>query len=113
MRITLKVQPTFLKAAKRLRKKYPSLAHDIKTLSDDLVANPYLGVDLGGGLRKIRMSIMSKGRGKNGGARVIILNLVVSIEEMEVNLLFLYDKAERSSISKNEITQMLKEIGLM
>lgn len=113
MKCTLKIQPTFLKAAKQLDKKYPSLAQDVKSLSEELLNNPKLGVDLGGGLRKISMRITSKGRGKSGGARVISFNVVVSVEETVINLIFLYDKAERSSISKNEILQILQEVELL
>ena len=36
------------------------------------------GVDLGGGLHKIRMSIASKGKGKSGGARVITLTIFLT-----------------------------------
>jgi len=31
--------------------------------------NPFEGVDLGMGVRKVRMSIKSKGNGKSGGAK--------------------------------------------
>ena len=63
---------------------------------------------LGGGLRKIRMAITSKGKGKSGGARVISFTVVVAVEESEINLLYIYDKAERSSISKKEIEELLR-----
>ncbi len=49
--------------------------------------NPQIGTDLGNGLRKIRMRISSKGRGKSGGARVISFTVVVAIDETEINLL--------------------------
>lgn len=65
--------------------------------------NPQIGTDLGNGLRKIRMRISSKGRGKSGGARVISFTVVVAIDETEINLLYIYDKAERESISLKEI----------
>lgn len=93
-------------------KKYPSIASDIKQLANDITDSPSLGTDLGGGLRKIRMRITSKGRGKSGGARVITFTVVVSVEGSEVNLLFIYDKAERSTITKDEIEQLLKDNGL-
>lgn len=63
---------------------------------------------LGGGLRKIRMAITSKGKGKSGGERVITFTVVVAVEESEINLLYIYDKAERSSISKKEIEELLR-----
>ncbi len=113
MNYKIKVQQTFEKEAKRLGKRYPSLKSDIQTLGDELLSNHQLGVDLGGGLRKIRMRITSKGRGKSGGARVITLNVVVSFDETEINLLYIYDKSERDSISKQEIEELLINNGLM
>lgn len=58
---------TFEKEVKRLAKRYPSLKSDIKVLRDEILANPTAGTDLGGGLRKIRMRIASKGKGKRVG----------------------------------------------
>lgn len=79
---------------------------------EELEANPNLGTDLGGGLRKIRMSIASKGRGKSDGARVITFSVIISVEETEVNLLTIYDKSERESISRAEIEHLLEKNGL-
>ena len=79
---------------------------------EELEANPNLGTDLGGGLRKIRMAIASKGRGKSGGARVITFSVIISVEETEINLLTIYDKSERESISRAEIEQLLEKNGL-
>ena len=39
----------------------------IRNFLHSLQSNPLQGVDLGKGLRKIRMSIASKGKGKSGG----------------------------------------------
>ena len=61
--------PYFDKAAKRLGKKYRSLAGELKLLQEELRENPYLGTDLGDNVRKIRLGIASKGKGKRGGAR--------------------------------------------
>lgn len=65
---------SFEREVKHLSKRYPSLKADLGKLREELYANPQLGTDLGGGLRKIRMAITSKGRGKSGGARVIVLS---------------------------------------
>ena len=78
---------------------------------DDLEQNPLLGTDLGDGLRKVRMKITSKGKGKSGGARVITFTLVVSQQDAVLNLLYIYDKADRASISEKEIEQLLKQNG--
>lgn len=113
MKYTVKVQYTFAKEAKRLGKRYLSLKEDIAKLGEELLANPHLGTDLGGGLRKIRLAITSKGRGKSGGARVITYTVVVRIDETDINLLTIYDKAERDSISKNELQELLQKNGLV
>jgi hypothetical protein len=60
----------------------------------------------------VRMRISSKGRGKSGGARVISFTVVVAIDETEINLLYIYDKAERESISLKEIEELLRKNGL-
>ena len=103
---------TFEKEVKRLAKRYPSLKSDIKALRDEILANPTAGTDLGGGLRKIRMRIASKGKGKSGGARVITFTVVVAVEETEIILLYIYDKAERESVSAHEIEALLRKNGL-
>ncbi|MDN0048282.1 type II toxin-antitoxin system RelE/ParE family toxin [Bacteroides gallinaceum] len=112
MNVKIEPLPTFKREAKRLNKHYASFADDYERLINELEANPHLGTDLGGGLRKIRMAITSKGKGKSGGARVISFTVVVAVEESEINLLYIYDKAERSSISKKEIEELLRLNGL-
>ena len=112
MNYTIKTAKSFDKEIKRLRKRYASIADDYENLLNELRNNPHLGTDLGGGLRKIRMAITSKGRGKSGGARVITFSVVVAVEETDIHLLFIYDKAERISITKNEILDLLKKNGL-
>ena len=109
----IKTAKSFEKELKRLGKRYASIVDDYAHLLEELHANPHLGIDLGGGLRKIRMAITSKGRGKSGGARVITFTVVVAVEETEINLLYIYDKAERSSISRKEIEDLLQKNGLV
>lgn len=57
----------FEKEVKRLSKKYASLKHDLARLRDEILADPLLGTDLGGGLRKIRMALHRKAKGKAAG----------------------------------------------
>ena len=82
---------------------------DIASFCEEIMANPNLGTDLGGGLRKIRMAIASKGCGKSGAARVITFSVIISVEETEVNLLTIYDKSEREAVSRAEIEQLLEK----
>ena len=72
--------------------------------------NPFEGVDLGMGVRKVRMSIKSKGKGKSGGARVITYSLTADDEDINLTFLTIYDKSERSTISDKEIKDLLKSI---
>ena len=69
--IEIKLSPVFRKDLKRLSKKYRSLLNEVGQLIDELETNPYLGTDLGDNVRKIRLGITSKGKGKRGGARVL------------------------------------------
>lgn len=77
-----------------------------------LLSNPFDGVDLGHGLRKVRMAISDKNKGKSHGARIITFTFFVDEQNGVINLLYIYDKEERSSISKEEIFEMLKSLGL-
>ena len=81
-------------------------------LLDSLKANPWQGVDLGNGIRKVRMTISSKGRGKSGGARVITMNVNVDIEKMIIALLYIYDKAEIENVSDQYLRQIIKEMDI-
>lgn len=62
---------SFDREFKRLAKHYSSFKNDYASLLDELERNPQLGTDLGSGLRKIRLRITSKGKGKSGGGRTI------------------------------------------
>lgn len=85
MQYQIKIAPTFKKEFKRLYKRYPSLEQDVINLHEEILAYPTtIGTDLGSGLRKIRMRITSKGKGKSGGARVITFTVVVSSNESEI-----------------------------
>ena len=112
MEYSIKTARSFEKELKRLGKRYASIADDYERLLEDLAGNPQLGTDLGRGLRKIRMAITSKGRGKSGGARVITFTVVVAIGEADINLLYIYDKAERENITMKEIETLLEKNGL-
>ena len=104
--------PDFERQAKKLAKHYPSFKKDLLQLLDSLRNNPYQGVDLGGGIRKIRMIISSKGRGKVGGARVITMNVNVDVEKMIIALLYIYDKAETENVSDTFLQQIIRDLGM-
>ena len=78
MNVTLHLRDEFKRQFRRLSKKDRSLIDDLETFQKEFQENPLQGTDLGGGVRKIRMTIASKGKGKSGGARVLTLNVLVS-----------------------------------
>lgn len=106
MEVEIRVGSEFLIQFKRLSKKY-SLKSDIKDLKDSLVINPFQGTSLGKGVRKVRMAIASKGKGKSGGARVITYNLYQEGDSIIIDLLTIYDKGEISNISDEFISFLL------
>lgn len=112
MKYSIKPVPSFLKELKRLSKRYVSIKEDVLALGRSLQMNPNQGVDLGRGLRKIRMVITSKGRGKSGGVRVITLNVVFDADSVEILLVGIYDKTERENITMKEIETLLEKNGL-
>ena len=111
----IKYTPVFEKYFKPYSKKYPSLANDLKILENELLENPKLGSDLGGGLYKIRLAVKSKNKGKSGGFRVITYllakkeDLLLQKEEkIEITLVILYDKSEITNLSKQELLNILQ-----
>lgn len=113
MKYDIKATTGFLRELKRLSKRYKSIYDDVMNLGESLKDNPRQGVDLGKGLRKVRMPITSKGRGKSGGARVITYDIVVSEYESTILLLAIYDKSDRENLSDKEIVDIMKRSGLL
>jgi len=108
--VTFNYTEEFLRQAKRLAKHYRSLADDINALQFELMDNPEAGVSLGGGKRKIRLGVKSKGGGKRGGLRVITLNVVIRTTDTCVNLLTIYDKKEIANVSDKYIDEIIRNL---
>lgn len=105
MRIEL--HKDFCKAFKRLHKRYRNLHKDLAELTESLYENPMLGTDLGNGIRKVRMPIRDKNKGKSGGARLITLLVLDTASDDCLCLLYIYDKSERENISDKEIADLI------
>lgn len=108
--VTFNYTEEFLRQAKRLAKRCHSLADDINDLQFELMENPEAGVSLGGGKRKIRLGVKSKGGGKRGGLRVITLNVVIETNDTCVNLLTIYDKKEIANVSDKYIDEIIRNL---
>ena len=99
--------PRFNADAKKLRHHYHSFKSDLENLTKKLEENPMIGDDLGSGLRKIRLQIESKGKGKRGGVRVIEF---IAFCDKEVYLITAYDKSNIENISTRELKKMLQQL---
>lgn len=112
MECRITVSDTFLHRLKKLSKRYKSLRQDVENLGKELRENPLLGVDLGNNLRKIRLAITSKGKGKSAGARVITYVVLFVEGGPEVKLLTIYDKSDQDTITDKELLDLMKQNGL-
>lgn len=97
---------------KKLAKRYRGLADDLREFQEGLKENPLQGTEIAPNVRKIRMTITAKGRGKSGGARVITFNALVSEKESTIALLLIYDKSDASNIKMNIVKEIIKDLGL-
>lgn len=102
----------FATELKRLAKRYRGLADDYEAFLDSLKGNPLQGTEIAPKIRKIRMPITAKGRGKSGGARIITYNALVAEQEGKIYLLLIYDKADASNIKMNVVKEIIKDLGL-
>lgn len=113
MNCNITYSPQFAKELKHLAKKYKSIKSDYETLLCELKENPLAGTDLGHHLRKVRMAITAKGKGKRGGARIITHVVLFAHINFELKLLTIYDKSERENITDKELQQILKDNGII
>ena len=112
MNFEIQTSSYFDAEAKRLAKRHRSFIDDLQDFRDSILKNPYQGTELSPGIRKVRLTIGSKGRGKSGGARVITFTYLIDEKDGVVILLLLYDKADASSIKMNVVRQIIKDLGL-
>ena len=109
--ITISVSDDFAKDAKRLAKKYPSFKQDYKDFLLSIKNNPLQGDEITKNIRKIRMAIKAKGKGKSGGARVITFNILTDIKNGHMVCLLLYDKEDASTVKVNVVKQLVRDMG--
>jgi len=103
----VRMSEDFRVAYKRLKKRHKSLEDDFECLLGSLLQNPMQGVELEDGVRKVRLAISSKGRGKSGGARVIIRIRIVADE---LQLLYIYDKSDFGNISDAYLRDIMQRM---
>lgn len=102
----------FDREVKRLSKKYRSLVSDLRQFQKDIKENPHMGTEIIPKVRKIRIAITSKGKGKSGGARIITYVSLTDTINGIIYLLSIYDKSESSSIREDYLINLIKEYNL-
>ena len=100
----IKVTPTFSRSLKKLRKKFRKIDQDLVRLRFQLEQNPSVGVPLGAGLYKIRLSSSDITKGKSGALRVVYY---LMLNANTIVLLDLYTKNEKESVPVSELRQIL------
>ena len=110
MNVTIYTHPEFERQFKRYRKKYHSMVSDFRDFLTKIKGNPFLGISLGKGLRKVRFGIADKGGGKSGGMRIITFSVnKIDDENIDVTLLYIYDKNEMGNVSDQFIAYLLNK----
>ena len=112
MNCKILVSSVFERSAKKLTKRYPSFRDDFVDFISGLKDEPFVGADLGHGLRKVRIAVSSKGKGKRGGVRIITFLIDKCGDDVTIELLDIYDKSEVSTLTDTEIKRLLKRCGI-
>ncbi len=112
MSFEIRTTPHFEREAKALIKRYRSFKKDLENFIDSLQDNPFQGTILSPDIRKIRLIITSKGRGKSGGARVITFTICTSESDGRIYLVDIYDKADYSSVDVSIIKKIIANLEL-
>ncbi len=107
---TVLTSKNFKKEAKDLIKKFHTLKASIDTLILDLIEDPYSGDPYGNKIYKIRLADKSKGGGKSGGFRVLYYHLTKTESGIEILLMSIFDKSDKSTIVKAEAIKKLNQI---
>lgn len=102
--------PDFARSLKVLAKRHKSLKQDMIAFVASLKENPQQGTEIAPGIRKIRLAITSKGKGKSGGARIITYTVILSEDSGEVYLLDIYDKSDYDTVDVSVIQQKIQEL---
>lgn len=109
MEVIIYTENEFKRQLKKLAKKYHSIIDDYEAFLKDLEENPFQGSNLGNGVRKIRMAIESKRKGKSSGARIISYHVQQVEGVIQIDLLTIYDKGEIENVSDTFIQYLLEK----
>jgi mRNA-degrading endonuclease RelE of RelBE toxin-antitoxin system len=101
--------PWFSKRIKKLRKRYPHIAQDIRPLIEQLTRGETPGDHVQAksfNIYKVRVSNRDAQRGKSGGYRVVYYIQT----ESHIVLLTIYSKSDQNDISLEEIQTIIADL---
>jgi len=104
MSYTIIEQDLYLKARKKLSKKYKNIESDVENFLLNLTSLDDLGIELKNNVYKVRIANSNKNKGKSAGYRLISY---VKIIENEIHLIFIYDKSNLENITEKELDILL------
>ncbi len=97
--------PTYLKAVKKLKKRFRNISGDVDGFfKNDVSSVDDLGVKLHENIYKVRIKNSNKSTGKSGGYRLISY---IEISNNKINLLYIYDKSDLDNISDKELDNLV------
>ena len=100
---------TFTRAVKKLQKRFKNIKTDCDKFIDEINTTDDLGIHLGEGIYKVRITNTNKNRGKSSGYRLIsYLKLI----DKKLYLMYVYDKSDIANISEKEIDTLVKKTTL-
>ena len=104
--LVIKDTYAFNKAVKKLKKRYRHIEKDYIAFVNTIQTINDLGIDLGGGIYKVRIANSDKASGKSAGYRLISYLKMI---DNELYLMFIYDKSDMENISEKEIDSLILE----
>ncbi len=108
MSYTIIEQDLYLKALKKLSKKYKNIENDIENFLLGITSLEDLGIELKNSVYKVRIANSNKNKGKSAGYRLITY---VKLVDREIHLIYIYDKSSLENISEKELdTLLLKQL---
>ena len=91
MSYRITVTPHFLNVLKALAPKCKTIKLNLAALGEELRTNPNLGRDLGHRMRKIRLSLPIRGKGRKPMSKVINYNVILMQVDKELKLITIYE----------------------
>ncbi|WP_456479010.1 type II toxin-antitoxin system RelE/ParE family toxin [Nautilia sp.] len=104
MKLQIIEQSLYIKAIKKLSKKYKHINEDVYNFLNSVTTKDDLGIELKSNIYKARIKNSDKNKGKSGGYRLITY---LKITKKELHLLYIYDKSQITNLTEKEIDELI------